>query len=334
MGVESPQDPFKREVLDPKKISIERFEENPLLKPGSRDSWMGENVFNPAVIKKDGVDEWVMLFRGASTPDQSMSSLGLALSEDGINWSIKPEPVLACGVNEHCELGIRDPRIVKWEDGSYYIFVTGNGRAGTRVVIFKTDDFSNYEFVGVPFDEDDANAAVFPESINGQAYLLHRFPPNIRLARTSDPTLKGDWVDDQVLIKAAEFYSHPDHTVGPTKIGIAGPPIRTPKGWLVITHVVHNYAPKITPYSFLIYRSYSLSFMVLDIVDPTKVLYVHDKPILWPEERCEIVGAVPNVVFSCSLVDPGGSDLIIHWGAADTRICGGKLSKESLTMCY
>lgn len=317
-----------------KTIRIERFK-NPLLVPDSHHYWMSKNVFNCGVIiGDDGV--WRMLVRGASTSDQSRSDLGLALSTDGLNWNLLTEPVLRCGSNEHCEFGIRDPRIVKWVDGFYYVFTTvisaAEGRGG-RVGIWKTDNFLEYEWVGIPFDEDDANSAVFPQLFDGWAYLLHRIPPHIRIARTKDPTLKNGWRDDHVLIKSTEFYPHPDHGVKPTKIGIAGPPIRTPKGWLVITHVVHRYEPRETKFSSLIYRSYSLSFVLLDIDDPTKVLYVHDRPILWPEERHEIVGTVPNTVFSCATVDTKNS-LYVYWGGADTVICGGKLPKEDLPMCY
>lgn len=328
-----PNRTLTRRAATVREILIERFKENPLLVPDSHCVWMSTNIFNPGVvIGDDGV--WRMLVRGASTPDQSLSSLGLALSTDGIRWNLLSKPVLLCSVNGDCTFGIRDPRIVEWE-GSYYVFVTviSSSDRGTRVGIFRTDNFFEYEWIGTPFDEVDANAAVFPQVINGWAYLLHRLPPHIRIARTRDLTLKGGWQDDQVLVNKNQFYLHPDRGVEPTKIGIAGPPIRTPKGWLVITHVVHRYDPKITKYSFLIHRSYSLSFMVLDIDDPTKILYVHDRPILWPEERHEIVGTVPNVVYSCATVDTG-KDLVIYWGGADTVICGGRLPKTALPMCY
>lgn len=315
------------------KIKIERFEENPLLVPNTTVEWMSRNVFNcGVVIGDDGV--WRMLVRGSHTEDQSRSDLGLALSTDGIDWNLLTKPVLQCGFNEYCEFGIRDPRIVKWIDGEYYVFATLNSSIGVRIGIFKTRDFLKFEWVGVPFDYEDVNAAIFPQLIKGWVYLLHRKFPNIHIARSKDITLKDGWKDNQVLIEKDKTYRHPDHKVLPDKIGIAGPPIRTPKGWLVITHVVHRYDPREWKNSFLIYRSYSLSFILLDIDDPTKIRYVHPMAILRPEEKYEVTGTVPNTVFSCATVDPGGDSLYIYWGGADTVICGGRLYKKDLSMCY
>jgi len=315
-----------------KEILIERFEQNPLLEPGGGLAWMSKNVFNCGVIKgDDGV--WRMLVRGASTDDQSKSDLGLALSVDGISWNLLTKPVLQCGFNEHCTGGIEDPRIVKWIDGLYYIFATASSPVGGRIGVWKTENFLKFEWVSIPFKQEDKNASIFPELIGGFAYLIHRKAPHIWISRTSDASLKSGWQESKMLIDKNQVYQHPEHNVGADKIGIAGPPIRTPKGWLVITHVVHRYDLKTTKYSFLISRSYSLSFILLDIDDPTKVLYVHDGPILWPQERHEVAGTVPNVVFSCATVDTEDC-LRIYWGGADTVICGGELAKANLPMCY
>ena len=200
--------------------------------------------------------------------------------------------------------------------------------------IWKTKNFLEYEWVGIPFGQEDKDAAIFPEPINEWAYLIHRKPPHMWISRTKDMTLRSGWQDSQILIKKDRFYQHPEHNVLPDKIGIAGPPIKTPKGWLVITHIVHRWDKKTTRYSYLINRSYSLGFIVLDLEKPTKVLYIHPKSILWPEQRHEIVGTTPNVVFSCATVDTGGDSLYVYWGGADTVICGGRLKKNSLPMCY
>ena len=320
-----------------KTIQIERFKNNPLLEPDSHHAWMSKNVFNcGVVIDNDGL--WKMLFRGARTEDQSMSDLGLAISVDGEKWYVLDKPVLECGFNKFCTSGIDDPRVVKWIDGWKYIFAairpSKKPKEYRTVGIFRTKNFLEYEWVGMPFNFADINASIVPEPINGWAYLLHRKAPHIWISRTKDMSLKTGWQDNHVLINKDKFYRHPEYNVFPDKIGIAGPPIKTPKGWLLITHVVHRWDKKKTRYSFLLNRSYSLGFAVLDLEDPTKVLYIHPKAILWPEERHEIVGLVPNVVFSCATVDTGGDSLYIYWGGADTVICGGRLLKKDLPMCY
>ncbi|MCZ6563415.1 MAG: glycosidase [Deltaproteobacteria bacterium] len=315
-----------------KTIQIERFKNNPLIEPDQHHTWMSRNAFNcGVVIDNDGL--YKMLFRGAWTEDQSMSDLGLATSVDGKEWYVLDKPVLKCWFNKFCKYGIDDPRIVKWIDGWKYIFAAICPSKEYRTAgIFRTKNFTEYEWVGMPFNLEDSNASIFPEPINGWAYLLHRKAPHIWISRTKDMSLKSGWQNSKTLIYKDQFYRHPEHDVLPDKIGIAGPPIRTPKGWLLITHVVHRWDKKITRYSFLLHRSYSLGFVVLDLEDPTKVLYIHPRAILWPEERHEIVGTVPNVVFSCATVDTGGDSLYIYWGGADTVICGGKLMKKDLVI--
>lgn len=311
-------------------IRIERFKNNPLIEPDLHPTWI--NVFNCGVVKDD--NGFKMLFRSAQTEDQSMSNLGLAFSVEGTKWYVLNEPVLKCGFNNHCTRGIEDPRIVKWIDGWYYIFATASSPAGGRVGIWRTKNFLEFEWIGIPFNQEDKDASIFPEPIGNFAYLVHRKAPHIWISRTQDMSLRRGWRgSSQILIKTNQFYRHPEHKVLPSKIGIAGPPIKTPKGWLLITHIVHQWDKEKTRYSYLLNRLYSLGFIVLDLEDPTKILYVHPEPILLPEERHEIVGAVPNVVFSCATVDMGDF-LYIYWGGADTVICGGKLLKKDLPMCY
>lgn len=310
-------------------ILIQRFKENPLIVPNPSSSWMSLDVFNCGVIRgEDGL--YRMLFRAAYTPKQSCSDLGLAFSVEGARWYvIGNEPVLRCGFNDHCTLGVEDPRIVKWIDGWYYVFATASTPAGIRIGIWRTINFLEWEWVGIPFEWEDKNASILPEPIGGYAYLIHRKAPHMWISRTKDMTLRSGWGDHQVLVRAKKLY--PSSSTGnlPTKIGLAGPPIKTPKGWLAIIHVLH-----LGKEENMFGRVYSLGFIVLDLEDPTKVNYIHPEPILWPQEKYEICGRMEMVVFSCATVDTGGDSIYIYWGGADTVICGGRLMKEDLPMCY
>ncbi len=312
------------------KILIERFRNNLLLEPDNV-IWRRKNIFNCGVIiDDDGL--YKMLFRGACTANQSESSCGLAVSADGLNWYMLDKPVLQSGYNKYCEYGIEDPRIVKWIDDYKYVFATACSSTGDRIGIWKTRNFLEYEWIGVLFNQEDKNASILSEPVNGWVYLLHRRPPHIWISRTRDMTLKSDWRDSRILSKKDDWYIIKDKPI--YKVGIAGPPLKTPKGWLVITHVVHLWDDKKSEFSYLVNRMYSLGFMVLDLKDPTKIIYIHPEPILVPTTREEIGGAVPNVVFSCATVDTGGEHIYIYWGGADTVICGGRLSKNDLPMCY
>jgi beta-1,4-mannooligosaccharide/beta-1,4-mannosyl-N-acetylglucosamine phosphorylase len=60
---------------------------------------------------------------------------------------------------------------------------------------------------------------------------------------------------------------------------------------------------------------------ILDLDDPTKVLYRSKKYILSPRELYECVGDVPNVVFPCAaLCDQDTGRITIYYGAADTVV--------------
>ena len=329
-----------------KKILIKRFKENPLLKP--RDvPWVNKYPLKERAVLNCGVifdkinREYKMLFRGGSG---SFSDIGLAISKDGIKWRVHPDPVLKHQNNNYwnnyCRHGIEDPRIVKWIDNYYYIFATAYNNvysktnAKAKIGIWKTKDFFNYQLISIPFHQwEDKNGAIFSEPIKEWVYLLHRRDPDIWISRTRDLSLKKGWQDSKILIQRNQWYDNSKITkmgnLSLYKIGIAGPPLKTPKSWLVITHVVHGKEENIYKE-----RIYSLGFMTLDLENPFKIKYIHPEPILWPEKEYELKGNVNVVCFSCATVDTGDDDLYIYWGGADTVIVGGKLAKKDLPMCY
>jgi predicted GH43/DUF377 family glycosyl hydrolase len=309
------------------KIEIKRFPENPLISPSPKIWWMTKNAFNPGVVKKGNY--WYMLIRGAYTDDQSYSNLGLALSKDGKKFKIFKEPVLCCKDYPFAQRGIEDPRIVPWIDGFNYVFATvlreEKGEKIGRIGIWRTKDFKNYEWVGIPFDWDDKNSAILPEPIDGKVFLIHRKLPHIWMSETKDLTLRSGWRNSKILVKSDEFYLYQGQK--PLKIGLAGPPQKTKKGYLAIVHVRHK--------DEKFQRRYTLSFIVLNQDNPRQVDYIHSKPILEPEKDYEIYGIVENVVFSCATIDANEKEFYIYYGGTDTVICGGVLKKKDLKgICY
>jgi len=104
------------------------------------------------------------------------------------------------------------------------------------------------------------------------------------------------------------------------KIGGGAQPIKTRYGWLLITHGV----------DYL--RVYRLGVLLLDLVDPTVVIYRSPNAILEPKERYEKGEPgkdwVPNVVFTCGAVPredgketlEAQDELLVYYGAADSAI--------------
>ena len=164
----------------------------------------------------------------------------------------------------------------------------------------------------------DKDSALFPERFNGQYAILHRVDPHIWI--TFSPHLRCPWSRKRHRILAG---STPGMLWDGQKIGGGAQPIKTRYGWLLITHGV-DYA-----------RYYRLGVMVLDLQDPSKLIYRSPNPILEPAQLCELGEEgqcwVSNVVFSCGAVprDPkrnekildADDELIVYYGAADSVIC-------------
>ena len=96
------------------------------------------------------------------------------------------------------------------------------------------------------------------------------------------------------------------------KIGAGAAPIETTEGWLMFYHGVAT-----TCNGFV----YSMGGAILDIDEPSKVLYRCENYLLTPEENYEVTGFVPNVVFPCAtLQDEETGRIAIYYGAADTHV--------------
>jgi predicted GH43/DUF377 family glycosyl hydrolase len=74
---------------------------------------------------------------------------------------------------------------------------------------------------------------------------------------------------------------------------------------------------------------YCLGVALLDIDDPSKVLNRPKEPVLAPEEPWELVGDVPNVVFTCGTAERG-DDYLIYYGGADRVIGLATANKQAL----
>jgi predicted GH43/DUF377 family glycosyl hydrolase len=91
------------------------------------------------------------------------------------------------------------------------------------------------------------------------------------------------------------------------KVGIAGPPIKTDRGWLLLYHGVSENG---------IYR---VGAALLDSNDPTNILARLLQPILEPIQDYELYGQINNVVFPCGAVVRDDT-IYIYYGGADSVI--------------
>ena len=142
--------------------------ENPILKADSTFifncpvqkklvQWQKADVFNPAAIVKDG--KVYLLFRAednkAAAYANRTSRIGLAVSDDGIDFTKMPEPVLFPDTSAFSQYdypgGCEDPRVVETEDGLYVLAYTSWNNKVARLTIAFSRDLLHWEKKGLAF---------------------------------------------------------------------------------------------------------------------------------------------------------------------------------------
>jgi predicted GH43/DUF377 family glycosyl hydrolase len=274
-------------------MRFERHPGNPILLPNPFNAWESLNVFNAAAVEHNGL--FHMLYRAQGVDYKS--SIGYAVSVDGLEWSRLDKPVLTYG-GEFETRGVEDPRITLL-DGTFYMTYTGYSIHGTRASIARSTNLIHWERLGVALpDEDNKDHALFAERIGGRYCMFHRREPDIWLAYSDDLL---HWTDHQRVFGPRPGWES-------WKVGISGPPLKTEKGWLLVYHGVDDA------------HFYRQGVALLDLQDPTRVLSRPADFVLEPREPWEHMGDVPHVVFSCATLQVG-NELWIYYGGAD-RVIG------------
>lgn len=291
-------DELLKEVLgEANPVKLTRFYDNPILTPNAQNAWEAQAVFNTAAIYEKGRVH--LVYRAMGWDNTSV--MGYASSADGTRITERlPNPIYVPrkdfeakhvpGGNSGCE----DPRITRIDDELYMCYTAYNGKDLPRVALshIKVEDFLNKHWNWTepvlisPPDMDDKDAALFPRKIKGKYVILHRLGGSIWIDFVDNLNFDGNrWIYGQVLMEP---------TAMPRvhkKIGIAGPPIETPYGWLMLCHGV------------TVKQSiYDIKAALLDLDDPLSVIGRTYTDILEPEMDYEKNGIVNNVVFSCGAV--------------------------------
>lgn len=285
-----------------------RCKGNPVITPDNGQGWEAGGTFNPAAVAADGVIH--LLYRAVDS--RGTSRLGYARSSDGShipNRSRSRSPALEPSASWE-EFGCEDPRITHL-NRRYYVTYTAFSHRGPRIALASTDDFSHFKKYGIVGpDVHDKDCVLFPELINGKIALLHRVEGKIQVAyfETLDALEHSREYWDDYLRKVRNFeVIRPRFYWEKRKVGAGPPPIKTPKGWLLIYHGVSGE------------RVYRAGALLLDLDDAKKVIARTKEPILEPETEFEKLGVVPNVVFPNGAVVHQG-ELFVYYGGAD-RVC-------------
>jgi beta-1,4-mannooligosaccharide/beta-1,4-mannosyl-N-acetylglucosamine phosphorylase len=280
-----------------------RYSRNPII--GWNPIPCAARIFNSAVIPHDGA--FVGVFR--ADYKNGRPQLHFGRSPDALRWQIEPDRI--AWVDEQGKPAptsyAYDPRLVRI-DNAYYI-TWCDDFPGPAIGLGITRDFSRFvrlETALLPFNR---NGVLFPRKIGGYYVMLSRpsdsgHTPFGDIVLSHSPDLVFWGKHRLVMRRGGEGWWQG------VKIGAGPVPIETTAGWLLIYHGVSG------PCNGFVY---SMGAALLDLDDPTRVLYRTRDYVLTPEREYETVGFVPNVAFPCAtLCDADTGRIAIYYGAADT----------------
>lgn len=313
------------------KLLLARSPQNPILKPG-KSPWTAESVMNPAAAVLGGRTH--LLYRAIGM--DGVSRLGYASSPDGIVFDKRlPYPAYVARNPRHLRMhlarysptlypsggswgGCEDPRMVVIDGRVWVTFNMFDGWDYIRVAAisigvedFLAERFTAWEgpYILSPPGEIHKNWVLFPEKVGGRFAVLHSVAPTIEIAfrGSLEAVGKGEsfiesWEGSRDSLPAREGWDSFIRGAGP-------PPVRTDYGWLLFYHAIDERDP----------GRYKLGAMLLDLIDPTKVLSRSAGPVLAPDTGYENSGK-PGVVYACGAVVRKGK-LFVYYGGADKVVC-------------
>lgn len=317
------KEPSKRALRESAgQIALARLEQNPIISPKPENGWEAWQTFNPGVILLE--DKIHLLYRAISY--DGVSRLGYAVTSDGFTIDER----LSYPVYEHRAAkrvfnvysyfsggswgGAEDPRLVRVgdEDVMYMTYTACDNGLRVGLTSIRVNDFLNKNWqwrppvLISPPGEIHKNWLIFPEKINGRYAILHAITPNVLIEYFDNLKFDGEtYIDNSVDPKL----------VPPQKgcwdkwlRGAGAPPIKTRDGWLLFYHAMDDDRSK-----------YRVGAMLLDLEDPTKILYRAKEPILEPKELYENNGYKPGVVYVSGAVCKN-ENLLVYYGCSDSYV--------------
>ncbi len=215
------------------------YPKNPILRPSN--GFQSKRLYNPSVIKEG--KKFYMFYR-AESDDSLTGRIGLAESEDGINFVCHKEPLLSPS-NDFDRGGCEDPRIVKFGDTYYLTYVGNSLRYGvSNICLAISKDLLHWEKLGPvlterPWDWDKGQlkaGVIVPEMIDGKfvMYFMGEEKPwqtAIGIAYSDDLINWYEPIDKPVLEPRKEYFDSHGIEPGPTPVMIDEGILLIYNGW-------------------------------------------------------------------------------------------------------
>lgn len=342
-----------------------RSSHNPILLPNKNQGWESRKVYNPGAIYYN--NKYHLFYRAVGEGKDWHSSIGYAVSDDGELFKRSREPLLSSG-NALEKRGLEDPRITKIGN-KYYLTYTAYDGYTARLCLATSKNLVDWERHKEMLPEWDWTKAggftvkwgsgqknplarkswskaggIFGEIINDRYWMIFG-DRNLWLATSDDGIIWEPAHKPFIEPREENFFDNVHLEMGP-------PPIETEYGWLVLYHGIDKTI------------TYRLGFLLLDLDNPTNILYRSSKPIFEPREAYEMKGIVdilpgglkkmqkmssqeldmflvkannkgymPKVVFCCGAVVVDNM-LRIYYGASDTSVCTATAKLNDILSIY
>ncbi len=313
---------------------LQKYVNNPIIAPKPHNDWEAFTTLNPAATY---IDNKVHILYRAQGFDY-ISSVGYAVSSDGMHIDTRGDKPIY-GPTAEFEInnagfanpklmsaggygGCEDPRLTLIGDRLYMVYVAFDGWSNVRLAL---SSISVYDFLNQrwnwekpvlisPPHKIDKSGCLLPEKINKKYVFFHRVFPDILIDFVSDLNFKdtNTWLKGEYRIRV-----RPDKWDS-RKIGAGAPPLKTKDGWLLIYYGVDDRDA----------GKYHIGAMLLDLNDPTHVLFRSNEPILSPTAVYETNGFKPGVAYPCGAVIVR-DNLLVYYGAADNVVCVAQANLDS-----
>jgi predicted GH43/DUF377 family glycosyl hydrolase len=298
--------------------------------------WESLHTFNPAAIVRQGK---VYVFYRAEDDSGSMvigmhtSRLGLASSNDGIDFTTEPAPIFYPDADaqqaKEWPGGVEDPRLVEREDGTYVLAYTQWNRQNTDIGIATSTDLIHWEKQGPALQGENyqhlnyksasivtrlTHGRLIAAKINGK-YWMYWGEVQVRLATSPDlihwtPVENSSGKPIVLLHNRRGHFDSAFPEVGP-------PSLVTDRGIILI----YNGKNAATDGALGIAGgAYSCGQALFDAKDPRKLIARIGKPFFRPEQAWEQSGQyVAGTTFAEGLVF-FHDKWFLYYGGADSRV--------------
>ena len=313
---------------------------NPILSPSTGQvffcpvtkkevKWEERNVLNPCAVVRDG--KVYLLYRAQ---DEAMTSrLGLAVSDDGLNFTREKEPVFYPDNDNMKEYewpgGVEDPRIVENEEGTYILTYTLYDGKTARLCLASSKDLRNWEKHGLVLGEGKyrdtwsksgaivsrlENGRIIATRINGMYWMY--FGDTDLFMCTSDDLIHWEVVENSESGRMISVL-HPRPGYFDSRLVEPGPfALVRDQGILLIynaSNASNNNDPDLPKFT------YAAGQALFDGERPYRLIGRTDDYFIFPDKPYELTGEVNNVCFVEGLVF-FRDKWFLYYGTADSRI--------------